>query len=83
MGASRFMGTTWEFEITGLRCRRNQPIQPEEGYAVKANTVRPVSLCSSATTFMARPALPRWFERLPLLFAFLVSLFSTELGTDE
>jgi hypothetical protein len=39
--------------------------------------------CSSATTFIAWSGLRRWFERLPLLFAFLMSLFSTKLGTDE
>jgi hypothetical protein len=37
----------------------------------------------SATTCMARLRLPRWFERPPLFFAFLISLFSTDLGTDE
>jgi hypothetical protein len=49
---------------------------------MKQNAIHLVGVCAPATTRMGwRPL--RSFEKPPLLFALLISLFSTDPGSDK
>jgi hypothetical protein len=72
-----------EMLLIGSRHRRMQPIKPEEGYAMKTNTVCLASLSAPAAPYMGRRSSPRGLERLQLLFSLLGSLFCTDRGSDE